>query len=246
MSQPPISPFLRAWYKWKMLRLPWRRQFLIGLDLNGNTYWEFLDRGSRLPSPDPLHHPLKSPVRWRRIVRYPRGAPYSSSVPIPPAWHQWLRHARADPPSLAEQQAEVARQERIRVLAAQADARWEAKPKVMEGPMASETRKKMLGVREPALETERQVGPGSKVVAEARAREDSEVKGDTVGAGTGEERAGDSEVVDQREQTWERLRRKEEEAAVGAKEKDPWKQARGGSRETWQPQAWAPAAREKK
>jgi hypothetical protein len=30
MSKPAISPLLRAWYKWKMLRLPWRRQFLVG------------------------------------------------------------------------------------------------------------------------------------------------------------------------------------------------------------------------
>lgn len=30
MSQRPISPLLRAWYKWKTLRLPWRRQFLVG------------------------------------------------------------------------------------------------------------------------------------------------------------------------------------------------------------------------
>jgi NADH dehydrogenase [ubiquinone] 1 alpha subcomplex assembly factor 2 len=173
-------------------------------------------------------------------VHYPRGTHYSSNIPIPPAWHQWLRHTRSDPPSLAEQQAEVARQERIRVLAAQADARWEAKPKVMEGPTpSSEEGRKILGVREPAFETERHVGPGSKVQAEARAKEKGE-KGDTAVTGT---RVEDRE---QREETWKRMRREEEAAGPKEKEKDPWKQARGGPSEGWQPQAWEPAAKGKK
>jgi hypothetical protein len=32
MSATPkrISPFSQAWYKWKALRLPWRKRFLIG------------------------------------------------------------------------------------------------------------------------------------------------------------------------------------------------------------------------
>ncbi len=33
MPSKPISPALQAWYKWKTLRLPWRRQFLIGTSL---------------------------------------------------------------------------------------------------------------------------------------------------------------------------------------------------------------------
>lgn len=30
MSSKQISPFLRSWYKWKALRLPWRKRFLVG------------------------------------------------------------------------------------------------------------------------------------------------------------------------------------------------------------------------
>jgi hypothetical protein len=30
MSSPPISPIRRAWYRWKALRLPWRKRFLVG------------------------------------------------------------------------------------------------------------------------------------------------------------------------------------------------------------------------
>jgi NADH dehydrogenase [ubiquinone] 1 alpha subcomplex assembly factor 2 len=47
---------------------------------------------------------------------------------------QWLRHTRHDPPSLAEQQANVVRQEQIKVLAARADARWAAVPSALDAP----------------------------------------------------------------------------------------------------------------
>ncbi|KAL7923883.1 hypothetical protein ACQKWADRAFT_288137 [Trichoderma austrokoningii] len=125
MSGTPkrIGPFAQAWYKWKALRLPWRKRFLIGFDLHGNTFWEFrLTRGAQ-----------DSPERWRRIVSYPRSTHYSQ-VKVSPQWHQWLRHTRREAPTLDEQRAELVRQERMKLLAAEADARWEAKPRVMEAP----------------------------------------------------------------------------------------------------------------
>ncbi|KAK3302446.1 uncharacterized protein B0T15DRAFT_305761 [Chaetomium strumarium] len=256
MSHPPVSPLLRAWYKWKMLRLPWRRQFLVGLDLNGNTYWEFLDRGSRLPSPSPTH-PNLSPVRWRRIVRYPRGT-HNGDVVVPPAWHQWLRHTRPDPPSLREQQAEVARQERIRLLAAQADARWEAKPRAMEGGPASPSSpegRANLGLREPPFRTDsRRAGPG-KPEDRARLGEMNATgrTGVTKSTKAGDDDAaavtlGDDEAVIQREETWKKMQQEAEEKQKkgGDERPDPWKQAKGGPSETWQPQAWQPAPKAKK
>ena len=60
--------------------------------------------------------------RWRRIVKYPRSTHYSD-VKVPPQWHQWLRYRRRDPPTLTEQVADVARRDRMRTLAAEADAR---------------------------------------------------------------------------------------------------------------------------
>lgn len=30
MSSKQISPLLQTWYKWKALRLPWRKRFLVG------------------------------------------------------------------------------------------------------------------------------------------------------------------------------------------------------------------------
>ncbi|KAH7162573.1 hypothetical protein B0J13DRAFT_517830 [Dactylonectria estremocensis] len=122
MAPKRIGPVAQAWYKWKTLRLPWRKRYLMGYDLEGNTYWEFrLTRGTGTGE------------RWRRIVNYPRGAHYSQ-VKVNPQWHQWLRHTRQEPPTLEEQHDDVLRQARVKVLAAQADARWEAKPRVMEAP----------------------------------------------------------------------------------------------------------------
>ncbi|ROT42829.1 hypothetical protein SODALDRAFT_342098 [Sodiomyces alkalinus F11] len=116
-----MSTILEAWYKWKALRLPWRKRFLVGRDLNGNTFWEFREsRGA-------------GPGRFRRIVKYPRSTHYSE-VKVSPIWHQWLRHVREQPPSLQEQAQDIKRQEKMKILAAQANARWEAKPRVMDAP----------------------------------------------------------------------------------------------------------------
>ncbi|KAK9781609.1 hypothetical protein AB5N19_06037 [Seiridium cardinale] len=140
MSMPEIGPLKRAWYRWKMLRLPWRKRFLVGLDLRGNTYWQFRDLR---PEKDVPAHA----VRWRRIVQYPRST-YLSDVAVSPQWHQWLRHQRESPPSLNEQAADLARQERLKTLAAEADARWEAKPSLMDMPGRG-----LTGQPVPALDT---------------------------------------------------------------------------------------------
>jgi NADH dehydrogenase [ubiquinone] 1 alpha subcomplex assembly factor 2 len=122
-----------------------------GFDLEGNTYWEFrLTRGT------------ESNERWRRIVNYPRSTHYSQ-VKVSPQWHQWLRHTRKDPPTIVEQQDNIVRQERIKVLAAQADARWEAKPKVMEAPETTAQRLAPVNAA-PAQEAKGQ--PSAKPVEE--------------------------------------------------------------------------------
>lgn len=67
-------------------------------------------------------------------MKYPSSTHYSE-VKVPPLWHQWLRHQREEPPSLAEQTQDVARQARIKLLAAEADARWDAKPSLSDMPV---------------------------------------------------------------------------------------------------------------
>lgn len=63
-ARPPTAPsaLKQIWLKWKTLRLPWRRQFLAGADLSGNTFWEFKD--------------AMNAQRFRRIVKYGRNTHY--------------------------------------------------------------------------------------------------------------------------------------------------------------------------
>jgi len=220
MSARSPTPLRKAWLRWKSLRLPWRKKFLVGLDLTGNTYWEFKDTRS------------STSTRLRRIVEYPTTVHHSDvSSKITPAWHQWLRHTRRDPPSLTEQAQDVARLENLKVLAAQADARWAAKGRIV-GPPAGE--------RAPQVPL---FGGGMAM------------GGAAVGSGAGSQgRAealpqGQEQVPDQEKHHLYRpseVRGQEEATAPKRQAKeakdDPWKQARGGPSEDWQPQGWDPNA----
>ncbi|RKF71323.1 hypothetical protein GcC1_102003 [Golovinomyces cichoracearum] len=119
MSSTPGGRLRGLWNSWKSLKLPWRKRFLAGLDLHGNTFWEFRDTLS------------SHQHRMRRLVKYSQSV-HHSDIQISPQWHQWLRHARADPPSLAEQSQDALRQEQLKFLAAAADARWESKSKLLD------------------------------------------------------------------------------------------------------------------
>ncbi|RYO95365.1 hypothetical protein DL762_000107 [Monosporascus cannonballus] len=229
MSTKQIGPVLGAWYKWKSLRLPWRKRFLVGLDLRGNTYWEF-----RLARGDPTSHPsgaaTSAPAHqsqrnqtptypFRRIVRYPRPTHYSE-VTVPPAWHQWLRYRRASAPTLEEQLADAARQERIKVLAAQADARWAAKPGYLDAPPAASSQQQR--------QQQKREQPGRDYRAEDGVKSHIESPADML-----------------RAQGTEKQGKKPDDAQKKRVEEDPWKQAdarRGGPSETWQPQAWNPSS----
>ncbi|CEO60002.1 hypothetical protein PMG11_04646 [Penicillium brasilianum] len=107
------------WFKWKSLRLPWRRSFLVGHDLAGNTFWEFKD--------------VVNASRYRRIVKFDPKTHYGD-VQVTPQWHQWLRYVREHPPSLEEQQQDLVRQAQIKQLARLADERWASKPSFLDKP----------------------------------------------------------------------------------------------------------------
>ncbi|KIW07636.1 uncharacterized protein PV09_01580 [Verruconis gallopava] len=120
LIMPPTPGALkRLWWKWKSLRLPWRKKWLVGFDLAGNTFWEFKDA---------LHA-----GRVRRIVSYGTKVHFSE-VKLTPQWIQWLRHARVEPPSINEQQLDEIRQAQMKELAARADARWAAKESALDMP----------------------------------------------------------------------------------------------------------------
>lgn len=113
----------------------------MGLDLQGNTYWEFRD--------------TLNPGRMRRIVQYPRDLQYSEvTSKITPAWHQWLRHTRENPPSLTEQSQDLIRQSQLKVLAAQADARWNAKESFLDSPKMQQPQPTLGHMKGGAPETE--------------------------------------------------------------------------------------------
>ncbi|POR34042.1 Uncharacterized protein TPAR_05708 [Tolypocladium paradoxum] len=144
-----------------------------GHDLDGNTYWEFrLTRGADDGA-------ASHPERWRRIVNYPRST-HLSDVTVGPLWHQWLRHTRPDAPSLAEQQGDVLRQERVKYLAAQADARWEAKPRVMEDPGQAAKRRALPAGQQ---ETDRAVKQEDKPAVEDAEKNDPWAKAKAQGPG---------------------------------------------------------------
>lgn len=154
-------------------------------------------------------------TRWRRIVQYPRDTHYGE-VKVPPQWHQWLRHTRDAPPSIPEQHAEVRRQQQMRLLAAEADARWAAKPSLLDH----------------AGEAPGQVGAGQPVPA----------LGSRAARGGGQEGALPEEKT--RRDAVASGSEQQATAVKDAEKKDPWAQSRrGGPSEDWQPQAWSPASK---
>ncbi|KAK2768617.1 hypothetical protein FQN54_000473 [Arachnomyces sp. PD_36] len=112
------------WFKWKSLKLPWRKTFLRGSDLAGNTFWEFKD--------------AITAGRMRRIVKYNPKTHYAD-VKVSPQWHQWLRHVRPDAPTIEEQQNELVRQAQMKELARLADERWAEKPSYLDKPKEQQT-----------------------------------------------------------------------------------------------------------
>ncbi|OWP06012.1 hypothetical protein B2J93_1769 [Marssonina coronariae] len=220
MSSKTPSTFRQAWYKWKALKLPWRKRFFVGLDLQGNTFWEFRDTLS------------SHKYRMRRIVECPAATHYSE-VKISPQWHQWLRHTRRDPPSLTEQSQDLVRQRQLKILAAQADARWAAKPSFLDTPERSQPL--------PALEVK---DPGGYDSVQHR----SEAVGVPDGGKEINAEIGEGGIEMQapngishpfgKTSPQEKQRRGEEHAPRKEIKEDPWKNARGGPSEEWQPETW--------
>lgn len=107
------TPFQRLMHQWKARRdIPFRKKFFIGYDLHGNTYWEFTVDGNmqRLRRKT---EPFK-PQLFK--------ADYFST--IPPQWLQWLRRTRPNAPTLEELINDQVRQQKIKILADQADEKW--------------------------------------------------------------------------------------------------------------------------
>lgn len=171
----------------------------------------------------------------RRIVECPATVHYSE-VKISPQWHQWLRHTRADPPSIREQSQDLIRQENLKVLAAEADARWAAKPSFLDAPG------KKQGQALPAMGAN-DLG-GYAMPTELSEKED--VK-NAVGGGLEDNIQGTNiKMKDPLEtdesQSSDNQPGKTELPPKSTTKEDPWKKARGGPSENWEPQSWDPNA----
>ncbi|KAH8101118.1 hypothetical protein BXZ70DRAFT_934511 [Cristinia sonorae] len=85
---------------------------LVGRDLEGNRYYEYLNPES---------------ARSKRVVKYRRGYDMWTYVAggkrLPVQWSAWLTHTRPHPPTLEELYADLERQRRVLAGAAMIEAR---------------------------------------------------------------------------------------------------------------------------
>ncbi|KAH3949759.1 NADH dehydrogenase 1 alpha subcomplex subunit [Parastagonospora nodorum] len=217
------GPILRAWYEWRMKRFLWRKKWLVGFDLQGNTFWEFKDQ---------LHA-----LRNRRIAKYSRDTHYGD-VNVSPSWMQWLRHTRFDPPSIAEQQQEIRRQERMKMLAAQADARWASKPSALDAPDKQQPMQ-MLQSRDPdSGVTQMNVDQERRDELEPpRTVEEQEAKPQSVVEDPEPQQMPRDPPAPPASDAPTAPRKKPKKEHKDS----PWKQAE--TAKDWQPQGWTPAPR---
>jgi NADH dehydrogenase [ubiquinone] 1 alpha subcomplex assembly factor 2 len=150
-----------------------------------------------------------------------------STDPLSAQWMQWLRHTRPDAPTLAEQQADIFRQQQMKQLAAQADARWAAKPSFLDAPdkqqptQMLQSRDPTSGIRQTAVDHESQPSRIPKEV---------------------------EDVKDEPEQSNDAPALKTRKLRSEPKARDsPWEQAtKRNSGDEWTPAAWSPAPARKR
>lgn len=160
----------------------------------------------------------------RRIARFPSTIAYSD-VSISPQWHQWLRHTRDSPPSLSEQSSDIARQENLKVLAAEADRRWAAKPSLLDAP-EHDTSSTGHSERKPKAETDGEhihhpsletvTAPDKTSLNRVPQKNDGQLN-----KGSPRQDAGKTRLTSKKEP-----------------DVDPWGHLRGSSGESWQPKTW--------
>jgi NADH dehydrogenase [ubiquinone] 1 alpha subcomplex assembly factor 2 len=126
----------------------------------------------------------------------------------------------------------------LKVLAAQADARWAAKPRLIDMPGRE------MGQVVPALRMRGQGGYSQEERPDRRgvdggSGEEGQLGSNVEGSRTGEPRS-ELQSPDGKRHSFTIGKR----APYTTKEntEDPWKKARGGPSEEWQPEAWDPNA----
>ncbi|ORZ02271.1 hypothetical protein BCR43DRAFT_509456 [Syncephalastrum racemosum] len=105
---------------YKTTRFPWKKQALVGVDLNGNEYYDM---------PNPNH--LGRWKRWVQMKEISDDHAVFQEDQLPVQWQAWLRHTRHEAPTiqelLREQQRRLRLAEKVRQLEAIEEQR-KAKP----------------------------------------------------------------------------------------------------------------------
>ncbi|KAG0186054.1 hypothetical protein DFQ28_008369 [Apophysomyces sp. BC1034] len=112
MSRPTVSLLKRLTQEYKASRFPWKKQVLIGTDLDGNEYWEM---------PNPLGGREK---RWVELKEEPDYALFRQDQ-IPVQWQSWLRHTRFEAPSIHDLLVEEKRKAIIQERAQRLELEWQ-------------------------------------------------------------------------------------------------------------------------
>jgi NADH dehydrogenase [ubiquinone] 1 alpha subcomplex assembly factor 2 len=150
---------------------------------------------------------------------------------------QWLRHTRFDPPTLVEQRQDIMRQERMKMLASQADARWASKLSALDAPDKQQP-VQMLKSRDPdSGVSQMNVNQEIRDSAEPpRVLEEQEVKPQPVGKNPEPHQMPRDPPVPSADNTLSAQPRKKSRKDP---KDSPWKQAE--TSKDWQPQGWSPA-----
>ena len=153
-------------------------------------------------------------------------SPYNRS-PCTAQWAQWLRF---EAPTIQEQQQEVLRQQRIKLLAAQADARWAEKPSAVDAPDKQQPIQ-MLESADP-----------NTGIRQMNTHQETRDRAEALFPAT-EER-----VQDEAPQTDAAPTLKTKQPMRTEPRDSPWKQAagKGNPGEEWQPAPWSPAPARRK
>lgn len=159
-----------------------------------------------------------------------------------PAWHQWLRHVRRDPPSLEEQAADVERIRRIRELAKQADERWRLAGTTAEAVKVGEIPRHRLEAGK-GIDVGKEEDESSKQEEERRQQVARTMACAGGVASGGMQEAWTRTAAREQPPRDERIdEKRKSNAAQEEDKKDPWaesERARDTTRK-WQPQAWTP------
>lgn len=132
---------------------------------------------------------------------------------MPPQWHQWLRRARPTAPTIQELVNDQLRQERIKILAQQADNKWALEKQRLQQAVDSQLQHELQKVRE---KTKADIEEAQRALSVGKAETENE--------------GGNNEVESRKEESGESAKdsvAESSEFSTGESKytHDPWKQA---------------------